>query len=831
MNSHRQGNQYPNRHIPDSYYKYKKLLALRAPVSDSFRLYPYNMKENSMQHSSWLFDEPITDKYEDKYQRAEYTQNLADTLLNSTDPNGLIIGIHGPWGSGKTSLKNMLINALKASENTNKCHIIEFEPWMYSGSGQVVSLLFKQIAQTLFKKTNSVSRTALQLAAFSNRWSSLLSALSNLVSSSSSYTINLIATFFNNIGDYLNPYNPDMQVLAEQRGKLKKKLNATKTKIIVFIDDLDRLTDAEIAEMLRAVKAVGDLPYVTYVLLYDRDVVTKSLDKTYHNKGDEYLEKIIQVPIGIPEPPRDVIEKMLTSEIENIIQFDTREPIALSSSDLSPIPFIDIGQTCIAPFVNNLRDAIRLTNEFKIRYQVLKDDVEPGDLLGITSLEVFRPSLYRWIIEHKNLICSHNAPSTLTSRLSTETSIDHISDKLEELLKNMELSNGEIGKQDSEAVKALFPFAKASTSRYDGQKNISRTYLDPNGADRHIFRPEHFDAYFRLSVEQNKLHENGYKEFLLYDPLRRADIDKRHWDIFKDSLFAGKAGKYLGNSENNRAAKVIAFCLDLEAEYSSFNQGYTTLNVVLSILNAGNGYKDYETLFDALTQQILDSDSPLSLVLCAYLAYRMHTQLSPEAGTEKIHHKINYLSGDLPHIYILDSLIQSNDWENNINVLYNKLCDRLKTWDFKSTKNPLSGKVMSIYANCIPALFDKNEDQYAAFIVLSHMVDKEHFILFTLDALVQKDGAKYVMNLPLIQQLINADAYKATITKLINDISFRNDFDGIINFDSVAAYRVVLQNAISANSVSAGKVATVVEEWRKQINTQSSPGPSSTVYA
>lgn len=154
------------------------------------------MRENSVQYSSWLFDEPITDKSEDEYQRAEYTQNLADALLNNTDSHGLIIGIHGPWGSGKTSLKNLLINALKASENVNGCHIIKFEPWMYSGSGQVVSLLFKQIAQTLSGKTNFLYRAVLRLATISDFWNPLISTLFKAFSPAYSYSINLIASFF-----------------------------------------------------------------------------------------------------------------------------------------------------------------------------------------------------------------------------------------------------------------------------------------------------------------------------------------------------------------------------------------------------------------------------------------------------------------------------------------------------------------------------------------------------------------------------------------------------------------------------------------------------------
>lgn len=255
-----------------------------------------------------------------------------------------------------------------------------------------------------------------------------------------------------------------------------------------------------------------------------------------------------------------------------------------------------------------------------------------------------------------------------------------------------------------------------------------------------------------------------------------------------------------------------------------------TLNVALSILKAGYRYQNYEALFDTLTQQILDSDSPLSLVLCAYLAYKIHVELSPKARTQKYYEKIEYLSSSLPYISILDLPIRSSGWKNDLNRLCSKLGNRLKQWKPKTSIKPLSGESMRLYANCIPALFDKDLDQHKAFIVFSHMVDEAHFIIFTLEALVQRTNDKYVMNLPLILDLINVEAYKATIKKLINDASFRTDVCAIIDIRSVAAYEVVLGGDASANSVSAEKVDRIAEEWEQQINAQSSSGSPVTVY-
>ena len=64
--------------------------------------------------------------------------------------------------------------------------------------------------------------------------------------------------------------------------KLKNEISATlrgqPKRILVMIDDIDRLTSEEIRQVFRAVKSVGDFPNVTYLLAVpDKQVVARSL--------------------------------------------------------------------------------------------------------------------------------------------------------------------------------------------------------------------------------------------------------------------------------------------------------------------------------------------------------------------------------------------------------------------------------------------------------------------------------------------------------------------------------------------------------------------------
>lgn len=87
-------------------------------------------------------------------------------------------------------------------------------------------------------------------------------------------------------GETLGLYSYITDELSKWQGKSKKKrLKNSRTGFIMFVDDLDRLMDDEVTDILCAVKAVGNLLYVKYVLLYDRDSVTKALDEKPPRKG------------------------------------------------------------------------------------------------------------------------------------------------------------------------------------------------------------------------------------------------------------------------------------------------------------------------------------------------------------------------------------------------------------------------------------------------------------------------------------------------------------------------------------------------------------------
>lgn len=114
-------------------------------------------------------DKPIRHVEDDEYGREKYVDNLAYALLTGDDSDGLVVGIEGEWGSGKTSLKNMLIERLQQMPLPDrKTHLIEFDAWMYSRSGEIVSALFSEISAGLSLRLKWYQKLLMRFDCFNN---------------------------------------------------------------------------------------------------------------------------------------------------------------------------------------------------------------------------------------------------------------------------------------------------------------------------------------------------------------------------------------------------------------------------------------------------------------------------------------------------------------------------------------------------------------------------------------------------------------------------------------------------------------------------------------
>ena len=92
-------------------------------------------------------DSPITKSSDDILNRASFAESLADALIEYEADSSLAVGLYGEWGSGKTSLLNMIMEKIEDKESD--VVIIRFNPWLCSDPKQLICQFFKQMAAAI----------------------------------------------------------------------------------------------------------------------------------------------------------------------------------------------------------------------------------------------------------------------------------------------------------------------------------------------------------------------------------------------------------------------------------------------------------------------------------------------------------------------------------------------------------------------------------------------------------------------------------------------------------------------------------------------------------
>lgn len=339
-------------------------------------------------------DKPIDTEKQDLLGRKNFSKQLAKAVYEYNAKDGLVIGLFGKWGTGKTSVINMARNEIDklANEDENKPLIMKFSPWNYSDKDNLISVFFQSLKKHI--EVNGDEKNKKKIGKALSNYAEIFDVLS-YVPTFGYVVAKILKTIAHVKADNLMKV-PDLD---ETRAQLEKALGEANKKIIIVIDDIDRLTNLQIRDIFQLVKQVGDFSNVIYILVMDREVVCRALADVHNIDGNEYLEKIIQVSFELPELRKPKLHDILFSRLEEIIKELPNEVV------LNERYWGKVFTNCISPYINTLRDINRLLNTFQFRYTMLYQETSFEDLLGITTLEVLEPQLYKWIYNNKEAVC------------------------------------------------------------------------------------------------------------------------------------------------------------------------------------------------------------------------------------------------------------------------------------------------------------------------------------------------------------------------------------------------------------------------------------------
>lgn len=448
-------------------------------------------------------DKPIKKISEDLLGRAPFSFQLANAINNYNEDSGLVIGIYGGWGTGKTSIINMLENEILNLEE-DKTIFIRFSPWNYSDKDNLIRLYFESLKIKLNIQCNKKINNAID---------NYLEAL-DILTIFPFFNTNLVGIFKKIIKSIRN--NNEISDLETNKRSLEKHLVETNKKIIVVIDDLDRLTNIQIREIFQLVKQVADFPNLIYILSMDRDVVARALTEVQNIDGNDYLEKIVQIPFEIPKIGKDKLQNILNNKIENIIN-SSNEKIDININYWSKVYF-----KCIEPYINTIRDVNRVINTFQFRFPVLKQETCFEDLFAITVLEVLDPKLYKWIRENKSFLLSQSYSSDDFEAVNKQ-----INDEFIKL--NIDVDRAK------EILSVLFPLFEKKINKYFYDLESNKRIRSRMG----IAHQNRFELYFKFNLEEIKISRN-----IIRDCIYKFDY-KELYKTINEIAFSGDSIYFL----------------------------------------------------------------------------------------------------------------------------------------------------------------------------------------------------------------------------------------------------------------------------------------------
>ncbi|EGD47536.1 KAP P-loop domain protein [Ruminiclostridium papyrosolvens DSM 2782] len=251
--------------------------------------------------SFFMSDKEINNKNDDKFMFNDKAESFAESIYNHGLPDSLVFGIDAPWGTGKSSFINLCKEYWKG-KYISQIIVYNFEPLRYENREDLLRIFIDGLVKEIKKQV------------FVPELGSLLSKYAKMLK-------NTKPSFsYSGLRFDLSIENESIDDVFK---KLEEALLHIDKKVIIIIDDLDRLDFLEIQEILFVVKKSFMLPNISYVLCYDTENIAARGRKNFNTeKISEFLEKFVNMKISLYLDKKlllkDFIENKDSSLAENL---------------------------------------------------------------------------------------------------------------------------------------------------------------------------------------------------------------------------------------------------------------------------------------------------------------------------------------------------------------------------------------------------------------------------------------------------------------------------------------------------------------------------------
>ena len=551
-----------------------------------------------------LLDKPLSGNEvlaDDKLGRAPFARTVAKVLERVSGSSGLVVSIEGAWGSGKTTTLSIVEELLRREPEDTRPVIVHFNPWLVGDRDALLQQFLGRLASEvkLGDPSKDGKRVAKELKTYAKAFDVL-----KLIPGAEPWA-SIVKSVVNTVGDAVGSIADYKALGIEARKRdVARRLSGFKRRIIVFVDDIDRLFPLEVFEMVRIIKAVGDLPNVGYVVAWDPKYVREALSSANVPVAGAYLDKIVQVRLPLPALSSSAKTRLISGALDALPQEAHKQYFHNGAERLSLVYFHGLLNLLEQP-----RDVLRVFAAVQTIEPALRGELTLSDIIGLGALMVTAGEVFELLKTQPEVFVGKRVGVQLQTK-EPASLVEAGNDVRNQAINACRNPSGVRG-----LVHFLFPLVAEA----DGETSWPSRFQDG-----HLSNPARLAVALQLSTSETDVslvHVRGY----LLKPDARAQVEESlNADCFLD--FMKQLRDFSGLIQPSWIHDLDALCLAVArladgpvgVEYTTNRTGLLTINVetlALDVVEALVG-KVSQAAGGRIASAVAIDDSCLSVASC-----------------------------------------------------------------------------------------------------------------------------------------------------------------------------------------------------------------------